>query len=365
MDKNFIECLRKYYEDVLKLPEAPMNQGLSVFDFCRFYGDNPEPWRIGPFIEEKGLAFHKTKQWKDKTHIGWKSSSLFNPSCIIHDGKIFMAYRAAPRKEVLCSYIGMAVYDETNGWRDYECNPVIYPTEADELWGCEDPKLYKLNNKFFMFYQAVFQPDQQFCDEMNAVSDFKIGIGATVTKAAVSDDLIHWTKLGAAVPLEVSKGWSKGAVIPRDGEGQPVLINGKYLMYVSSGCGAKQTVGFSDDLIHWDFKAIDYLKLPPGDWYIEEVACASTCFDKSGKALVLDFYYQSPDIVPRAGQVLYNTDRPFEQLEIRMDGGTLSWGGMLRYRNRWLFSQGWDSPRDKEDIYFYSAPVYDFSLLER
>jgi beta-1,2-mannosidase len=170
-------------------------------------------------------------------------------------------------------------------------------------------------------------------------------------KYALSSDLINWEKQGLAVPYSVSKLWAKGAVIPRDQDGSAVKINGKYLMFLSEGCGGKQVVGNSVDMRNWAFDEIAYLPLPREmGTHIYEVACAVV----DGENLILDFMYNSHENEHLGSQVRYAIDKPFEPLEFTTNA-TLAWGGMIKYQGNWCFAQGWDAPRDTEEMYFYTT----------
>ncbi len=73
-------------------------EALAQNDFSGAYADGA-PWAIGPFSHEPSMTFELTTQWADPTGIGWTSSSIFNPSIIVHDGEVVAFYRASPRKE--------------------------------------------------------------------------------------------------------------------------------------------------------------------------------------------------------------------------------------------------------------------------
>lgn len=301
------------------------------------------------------MTFHKSKQWKDPTDIGWESGFLFNPSIIENNNKLYMFYRAAPKKEALSSRIGLSIYSKESGWTDYSENPVIYSTTDDEIISVEDPKVYAMeDSRFIMYYNGV----APVTDEIRAVlksNNEDIPIVVCTIKAAISSDLFHWEKIGEIVPLSISRYWAKAAVIPRDPKGFPVRINGEYLMFLSEGCGGKQHVGYSNDMIHWDFKPQTYLEI--GDMgTICEVACAITHYNKDDKLMLLDFFYYNKDGIQCAAQALYSIDNPFYQLEINK-GGTLSWGGMIQFNGKWHYAQGWDAAENNEDMFFYTAPI--------
>ena len=66
---------------------------------------------------------------------------------------------------------------------------------------------------------------------------------------SVSDNLVNWTKIGPIVPHEVSRLWCKGAVIPRNANGDAVRVGGEFLMYLSEGCNGPLHIGRSVDLV--------------------------------------------------------------------------------------------------------------------
>lgn len=352
MTKEYQAELKRIYEETIKCEEK---HHLTMLEICNQYEKYPE-WCIGPISLEESLTFHKPKQWKDPTGIGWTCGFLFNPSIIEYDGKLYMFYRAAPKKEALSSRIGLAIYSEKDGWTDYEENPLIYSTEDDEILGVEDPKVYALEDgRFIMYYNGVAPISDEIKESLK--SEYKNGVPGVICsiKAAISNDLLHWEKIGEIVPLSISKYWAKAAVIPRDPKGFPVRINGQYLMFLSEGCGEKQYVGYSDDMINWDFKQQTYLEI--GDMgSICEVACAITHYNKNDKLMLLDFFYHDHDGIQRAAQALYSIKKPFEQLEINK-GGTLSWGGIIQFNGKWHYAQGWDAAENDENMFFYTAPI--------
>jgi len=134
-----------------------------------------------------------------------------------------------------------------------------------------------------------------------------------------------------------------------------VKINGKYMMFISEGCGQKQHIGFSEDMLHWEFEQRDYLDVSTyGKLY--ELACIIADARNDDDSLIMDFYYRDEDGQNAAGQALFNKEDPYRQLSMNQ-GGTLAWGGMLQYKGKWLFAQGWDAVNDANEIYFYSAAI--------
>lgn len=326
------EALSASYVEALAL-DNPKTDALTVGQFSCDWVDVPD-WAVGPFVRDDSLTFVQHEDWPDPTGIGWRDTFLFNPTTIEHEGRLHLIYRASPRKESLGSRVGHAVFEDGVGWAELP-SPVLYPTLDNELLGCEDPKLYRANGRFFLFYNGIWPAHET--DELDQYGDagYPIASVGCDINLAVSDDLEHWEKLGRVVPHEVSRLWAKGAVIPRNADGEAVMINGDYLMFVSEGCGGQQTIGRSQDMINWTFEPQQFLDLTDLEGSLYEVACAITGHD--GDTLVLDFFYADRDGEFAAAQALYTTGDPFTQLDMHA-GGSLAWGGLMRFGGTWLFA---------------------------
>jgi beta-1,2-mannosidase len=340
---------RDALRDSLRRALATDNAQTDALSQDAFSADYPElpSWAVGPFRRDPALTFTLDGQWADPHDIGWTSSSIFNPTVIEHDGELHLFYRASPHKESVASRIGHAVRDAAGTWTDAVDNPAVHETLDNELLGCEDPKVYRAEGRYHLFYNGIYAVDE--ADRAAHPSPgWPVGeIGCDIN-LAVSDDLRTWRKLGRVVPHEVSRLWAKGAVIPRDASGTAVRINGEYLMYVSEGCDGHLVVGHSDDLLTWTFTEESYLDLGPVDGHLHEVASAVV----DGDRLVLDVFYGERDHRFAAAQALYSLDRPFEQLALHR-GGALPWGGLVRHQGDWLLAQGWDAEPGRRQILFY------------
>lgn len=342
------KIISEAYRACLAEPEVQF-ASLSQDQFSGNYGPAPESWRIGPFQKDGTMTFRKILPMDDPYDIGWKSTMIGNPTMIERDGWLHLFYRAYPAKESFCTFIGHARYRPESGWEDLSGPPALYPVESDELYSVEDAKLYRHDGRYFLFYNSVWRPDAETSARIR--QGYRDWGSLVVTKVAVSEDLENFERVGQVVPYEISLGWSKGAVIPRNGAGEAVRIGGKFLMFLSEGCGDQQYVGFSDDLLHWDFKPHTYLELHFGE--VSEVACCIAEFEPSGQFFFLDFMYKIREGAYRAGQALYHVEEPFRPLVIA-EGGSLAWGGLLKYRGRWILGQGWDGKPGDQDLFFYT-----------
>lgn len=328
------------------------NRDLRVEHFMGQYPTS-HPWAIGPFTRDPAMTFRLARAWSDPTGIGWTGEFLWNPTLIEHDERLHLFYRFGPRMESLSSRIGLAVWDN-EGWEDYSGNPLIYSMMPNEGLSCDDPKIYRVGDVFYLFYNAVY-PLPESAINLSPRERLHSSLGVDIN-LAVSRNLRHWERLGRVVPLEVSKYWAKAAVIPRSPQGDAVSIGGQFSMLVSEGCGHQQQIGTSTDMVHWQFAAQTFLDLP-SDWgVLYEVACAVFLDDPREPRLLLDFFYQRHDGRLGAGQALYDPSDLIHPLAMT-PGGTLAWGGLLQYRGTWLYAQGWDAPHGHRELYMYRAPV--------
>jgi len=344
---NYKKTLQDNYLEALN---QPINEEITEITQTQFISkyETDKSWAIGPFAKNDTYTFVKSTQMADPTGIGWTSSSIFNPSTIIKDEKIYLYYRASVKKESLGSRVGLAIYTDGQGWEDYAENPILFPTQENEILSVEDPKVYKYGeDQYIMFYNGAWRASAE------SVAEYAKPFGdvACDINYALSSDLLHWEKKGLAVPYEISKLWAKGAVIPRNGQGEAVKINGEYLMFLSEGCGGFQYVGHSTNMIDWSFEKKEYLPLPDGfGKHIYEIACAIV----NGDQLVMDFLYNDNNGHHAGAQALFDLSNPYTPLDFTHNA-TLAWGGMLEYRGEWFFAQGWDAPRGKEEMFFYSG----------
>jgi len=102
----------------------------------------------------KAKKFHLNPIIKPNPMSIWESKYVFNPGVIYDKGVFHMLYRAQGADMV--SRLGYAVsIDGVNFNR--MSHPVLEPTEMDEVYGLEDPRIVKFGHEFYIFY-TVFSP---------------------------------------------------------------------------------------------------------------------------------------------------------------------------------------------------------------
>lgn len=112
----------------------------------------------------------------------WESAYLYNPTAIVLNETVFLLYRA--QNEALTSSIGLAWSDD--GYNFTRLNePIISATEPwEEIGGCEDPRIVRINQTFLVTYTAYNNITPQLV-------------------TASSEDLLNWQKSPPLFP-----GWT-------------------------------------------------------------------------------------------------------------------------------------------------------------
>jgi len=148
----------------------------------------------------------------------YESFATYNATTIEKKGKIYLFYRAEKGDKIdYISTICLATSKDGIKFKKDKQNPIIFPTKDYEKKGCEDPRIVKLEGKYYMTYTGYSDKGIHLC-------------------LAVSKDLIKWRKLGIII-----KNTKAGAIIPKK-------INGRYYMYH----GDKSIIlASSGDLIKW------------------------------------------------------------------------------------------------------------------
>jgi beta-1,2-mannosidase len=159
----------------------------------------------------------------------WESTNVYNPAAIVDDGQVVLLYRAHATDRI--SRIGLARSDDGIHF-DREPDPVLVPEHDYEGAGCEDPRITRIDETYYLTYTAYDGKQAQL-------------------SLATSSDLHTWTKHGPlfpdfntwrALPYGPETAWSKAAVI------YPEPIGGRYWMWFGEGTIHAAT---STDLLRW------------------------------------------------------------------------------------------------------------------
>ncbi|MCD6398631.1 MAG: glycosidase [Candidatus Aenigmarchaeota archaeon] len=162
----------------------------------------------------------------------YEKECTYNPSAVKKDGKIFLIYRAEGKYGEYISRLCLAESSDGVHFKKYNRNPIINPSRPEEKRGCEDPRITKIRDTYYMTYTAY--------EGIKKKSKHKIALSL-----ATSKDLIHWKKLGI-----IMKGEKAGYIYPEK-------IGGNYLMFFGEGL---IKIAESKDLKNWKVVNPSWLK---------------------------------------------------------------------------------------------------------
>jgi len=186
---------------------------------CQKYKKNPI---IVPLLEEK-------------------ESSVYNPAAIVKDNKVFLLCRSEKGLgEKIISEINLYISNDSFNFKKFPKNPVIKPERTYEKMGCEDPRIIKIENQYFLTYTAYEGKDKK--------GDYKIKL-----MGAFSKDLTRWKKTNPLIQNDKS-----GAIV------QNYKYKGNYVMYVG---GKEIKLAFSKDLKNWNINAKPILTSRKGNTF--------------------------------------------------------------------------------------------------
>jgi len=105
--------------------------------------------------------FEKNPILTPNKNQSWETGAVFNGCPVKKGGKIFLLYRAvslphyhsAAKTKLMVSDIGIA--ESKDGINFDNRRRFIVPEQEWEKFGCEDPRVTKLNNKYYIFYTAL------------------------------------------------------------------------------------------------------------------------------------------------------------------------------------------------------------------
>ncbi|MDB5178288.1 MAG: glycosidase [Patescibacteria group bacterium] len=169
----------------------------------------------------------------------WEAGSVFNANVFYEDGLFRMLYRATNdvKTSVSGQYISSIGYAESTDGIHFErrSEPLITPDQPYEQGlGCEDPRVTKIGEEYFIYYTAVEWHDniKNVRVALATTTDFK-----TVTKHGVVGP--HGSRSKAAALL-------------------PEPVNGQYIWYYTWRADRPEST-----IMHARFGSVAELKKPP------------------------------------------------------------------------------------------------------
>ncbi len=147
----------------------------------------------------------------------WETKMVFNCAAVYKNNKIYLIYRGRGEdmaEDIPISKLGLAIFkkDGVTLEKRYK-KPVFEPAAWYEPAGCEDPRITKIDGKYYMLYTAYLgrEADPFFEEETTNIA------------MASSTNLIDWKRHGFLLP-EVLEPEKNGVLFPKK-------IKGYYVLY--------------------------------------------------------------------------------------------------------------------------------------
>jgi predicted GH43/DUF377 family glycosyl hydrolase len=212
----------------------------------------------------------------------WESRFIFNGAVVFDEKEnlFHMLYRAMGNDDV--SRIGYAVSTDGIHFSRLD-NPVFSPQSDFETKGCEDPRITKIGNEYYMVYTAYSKK------------------GVRVSMASTTNFLI-WKRYGVILPDQDDK---DAAIFPEK-------VNGRYMLY--HRIEPDIWVAFSDDLVHWtDHKVI--MKPRSDHWDSLKIGIGAPPLKTPHGWLMLYHGVDATDNTYRLGFALFDLNDPTKLLK--------------------------------------------------
>ncbi|HID20026.1 MAG TPA: glycosidase [Methanophagales archaeon] len=220
---------------------------------------------------------------KPKPENDWESENVFNPAVVYDKGLFHLLYRGMGRDGI--SRIGYAV--SIDGFNFFRFDkPVITPKLILEPRGCEDPRVVKIENEFFVTYTAYSE------------KWMRIGLAST-------ENFIQWERYR----IEWEEMNNKDAVL------FPEKIGGKYVLLHRPMRGEHMSIwiAYSDNLIDWYGQREIMAHGEEGGWESEKIGAGAQPI-KTEKGWLLLYHGVDEDNVYRLGAAMLSLEDPSKLL---------------------------------------------------
>nr|CBH37233.1 conserved hypothetical protein, DUF377 family [uncultured archaeon] len=220
---------------------------------------------------------------KPKPENNWESEDVFNPTVVYDRGLFHLLYRGMGRDGI--SRIGYAV--STDGFDFFRFDkPVIVPKQILEPRGCEDPRVVKIENVFYMTYTAYSE------------RGVRIALAST-------ENFVQWERYRIE--------WE--AINNKDAVLFPEKIGGKYVLLHRPMLGEHMSIwiAYSDNLIEWYGQREIMAHGEEGSWDGEKIGAGAPPI-KTEKGWLLLYHGVDEDNVYRLGAAMFSLEDPSKLL---------------------------------------------------
>ncbi len=206
-----------------------------------------QTWREPTFLSQSSCILGISFPILIPQGNGFERNRVYNPTVIVSEGTLYMVYRTEG-KETGTGAFGMAKSTDGINFIRYKNNPIIRAEHEFEQGGCEDPRIVKFGDTYYLFYHG---------NENKTTGNICL---------ATSKDLFSWEKYGEV--LQPKNRWEMGQI--KAPAPVPQKIKDKYWMYYQGEINPWDTkvgIACSEDLIHWTQVFEEPVMTPRKDYF--------------------------------------------------------------------------------------------------
>jgi len=267
--------------------------------------------------------------------IGLQSKAVFNSTVILDKGAFNMLYRAQSLDDNLTGRIMLAT--STDGFQFTSLpDAVVVPEHEWEKFGCEDPRVVKFGDFFYLTYNGAHT-----CSE-------KLEYYSQPC-LATSEDLHRWVKHGPMLKPQqrtwCSIGYKSAAIVPS-------RLSSRYVMYFEGrgipGPGQERIgIAYSQDLLRWQADLSGPVLLPREDSF-DNKGLEPGCALMTDEGILLIYNSWNWDNVFRPGWALFSKEEPSKLIArcnhplLEREERVIFTEGLVHRGNRWLLYYGLD-----------------------
>jgi len=169
---------------------------------------------------KKPILLPNKKNW-------WESKAVFNPGAVYEDGTFYLLYRAVGEYENYISRFGLAVSEDGFNFTRVSDEPVFVGKEWYDRGGCEDARIVKIGEKFYITYASLPRSPAEVGPIKEILQKLKNDIYyprlhvPSYTALLTSYDLRKFDRHGVVTPTDIDD---------RDGILFPEKIDDEYIL---------------------------------------------------------------------------------------------------------------------------------------
>jgi len=189
------------------------------------------------FIASKNNPIFKP----NKKH-NWEGAKVYNCGAIFHNKKYHLFYRAVNLGKNCKSSIGYAVSDNGINFKRFS-KPILLPKGGLETKGLEDPRVTRLDDKFYMAFAAYdgITPRLNIAKSKDLIKWQRVGRAFSDWRFEKAGGVFAKWNSGRSMVITQPNEWSKsGGLFPEKIKNKYTMLFGEYRIWFAKSKDGKK-----------------------------------------------------------------------------------------------------------------------------